>query len=188
MQERRVWKPHPQTIVSAGLVVIFAWAIAEAWSWPLRTRFFPMIVGVSMLVLAVVQLAKDVLRWMPAGEAQGPQRLAPKPGAEAPSAAAEGPESGQGESAVDEEPVLVRISLRETAMVGAQFLSFFVAMAVLGFLASISLYTALYLRWVGQVSWGRSVVAGVALGLISWAFFERFLHLPLPTGVLGQLG
>lgn len=182
LQARRVWKPHPQVIFSAALVAIFAWAVLEAQSWPLRTRFFPMIVGVSMLALALVQLGRDLLRRVPAGGAGAAARPDRGKTPEGPSQGQTGTQPAEVADVAGTEAVLARVSLRETAVAAAQLLSFFVVMAVLGFLPAIVLYTVVYVRRVGQVSWGYAILMGAGLGLFSWGLFERFLHLPLPAG------
>jgi hypothetical protein len=44
-------------LFSVGLAAVAGYAIASAWSWPLKAALFPLVTGVPLLVLALVQLA-----------------------------------------------------------------------------------------------------------------------------------
>jgi Tripartite tricarboxylate transporter TctB family len=41
---------------SLGLAAIAGYAVAAAWSWPLKAALFPLVTGVPLVVLAAVQL------------------------------------------------------------------------------------------------------------------------------------
>jgi hypothetical protein len=40
-----------------GLAFVAAYAVAAAWSWPLKAALFPLVTGVPLLVLALIALA-----------------------------------------------------------------------------------------------------------------------------------
>ncbi len=44
-------------LFSLGVAAVAGYAIAAAWSWPLKAALFPLVTGLPLLVLALLQLA-----------------------------------------------------------------------------------------------------------------------------------
>lgn len=155
---------HPQTVFTLFLLATFGWAIIEGLKWSPRTRFFPMLVAIPMLVLAAYQLWRDLT-----GRSLAEDQEHREAGGEAPAPA--GPE----------------VPPREMPAVVAQFLSFFLCLWLLGFMVTVPLFTFAYLRLVSRDSRLLSAVFAAAVWLFTWALFDRLLHLPLPQGVLFKM-
>ena len=62
-------------VIGVLLVTLLTWAVWEAQDWPARTRFFPLVIGYPMLVLAAMHLAYSLwLGLRPPRFEQGPAR------------------------------------------------------------------------------------------------------------------
>jgi len=44
-----------EALFSLGLAALAGYAVAAAWSWPLKAALFPLVIGVPLLVLALMQ-------------------------------------------------------------------------------------------------------------------------------------
>jgi hypothetical protein len=60
---------------------------------------------------------------------------------------------------------------------------FFVAVSVVGLIATTVAFTAAYLRVSVRAGWLFSAIYAVALGLVLWLVFGELLAIPLPEGV-----
>ena len=66
-------------VIGVLLVTLLAWALLEAQDWPARTRFFPLIIGYPMLVLAAIHLGYSLwLGLRPAGPWQALEEPEPE--------------------------------------------------------------------------------------------------------------
>lgn len=128
-------------------------------------------VAVPVLAGSLLQLAVD-LRLLPAGWFVAATLAGPQPGRNGASA----------------EPIgLENASLRDTAVVLAQFLAFFAGAYLFGLLVAGPLYAFVYLRYVSRESWLRSGVLAAVLWLTTWVVLEKLLLLRFPNGLLDFL-
>lgn len=151
-----------QVLLSLFVAALAGVALTAAAAWPIKTAFYPRVIGVPLLVLAA---AEFILILRGAEDRAGSQAMdielsdAPDPG----------------------------LALRRTAGIFAWILGFFLGIVLLGFPLAIPLFVLAYLRGQGKESWPLSVaLAGVAW-LAFNALFVRLLHLPFPEGVLLRL-
>ena len=147
------------SIFSFFLAVLAAFAIGSAWSWPFKTRLFPLATAIPLLVLALVQLALD-LRGK-AGPADGP--------------------------AVDlalSSEVPETIARRRTLLTFAWMAGFIALVFLIGFPLAVPLFMFCYLMLQSAAGWWRSL----ALTAVAWGFFyglfERLLRFPFGEGVI----
>lgn len=59
-----------------------------------------------------------------------------------------------------------------------------VLIPLLGQYISSALFAVVFIRVVGKVSWIRSTIIGLAMGLILTFFFSELLGIPLPSGAI----
>jgi len=146
-------------IFSFFLVVLAAFAIGSAWSWPFKTQLFPLVTAIPLLVLVLVQLFVDLR-----GKAE----------------AADGP-------AVDlalSTEVPEAIARRRTLLTFAWMVAFIALVFLIGFPLAVPLFMFCYLMLQSAAGWWRSL----ALTAVAWGFFyglfERLLRFPFGEGVV----
>lgn len=66
----------------------------------------------------------------------------------------------------------------------AWFAGFFGALWLVGLLATVPVYTALYLRAEARLPWHLAALVAAGAWAAVWALFVNILHVPLPRGVL----
>jgi putative tricarboxylic transport membrane protein len=58
---------------------------------------------------------------------------------------------------------------------------------LIGIYVSSALFIALFMRLAGRYSWLRSVIVGLAVGMIAFVLFEIWFKIPLPKGPFERL-
>jgi hypothetical protein len=146
-----IWLP----IFSLLVVVLFAWALWQAWDWDLRPGLFPWVVGFLALPLALLQLNLDV-----AGAVKT---------------------IGHGlAKARDQEATRL---MRETVKISAWILGYFVAIWLVGFSLAIAATTFLYLK-LAKERWLTALVLTFFAWVSFYGLFVYLLHVPFPEGQL----
>jgi hypothetical protein len=143
--------------LSLAIACLAGYALYASWSWPFRTALFPRIIALSILLLALIELALSV--WRIEGEREG--------------------------HAVDfqftdtVEPALAR---KRTITIIIWTLGFLVLILLIGFPLAVPIFVLAYLRIAGREPWTLAIV----LTALSWVFmeglFNRFLHIPFAEG------
>jgi hypothetical protein len=148
-----------RALFTLGVVAVAAYAVASARAWPLKAALFPLVMGIPLLGLALVQLVLD-LRRRP-GTAEAPALdLAP---------------------AAEVAPELARW---RTLAIFAWMVGFIALVVLVGFALAVPLFTFGYLALQGAVGWGLSVVLAAAAWGFFHAVFERLLRLPFEPGLV----
>ena len=152
-------------VIGVLLVTLLTWAVWEAQDWPARTRFFPLIIGYPMLVLAAMHLAYSLwLGLRPPRFEQGPAR----PAAEA------GPVL---------DPVVVR---RRTLEISFWAVAFALGLWLLGFKVGGLVMPTIFLHYQAHELWRTSVLYSLGVYLFFWAGLEQALSFPLPPGRIAR--
>jgi len=138
-----------------AIMILSAWGIVSAWSWPLKAALFPLVISIPLFCLA----AAEVL-WVLFGSA-------------AQSAAADFKLS-------DDLPQ--DVALRRTLLATGWILGFFAVIVLFGFLAAVPLFVFLYLKMQGEEGWIFSVAFTLAVWGFFYGLFGLLLHLPFPRG------
>lgn len=74
--------------------------------------------------------------------------------------------------------------LRNTLIFVGMLLVFILALPFLGMYISATLFALAFLKVIGEVSWPRTVIIGLIMGLGLTYCFDELLNLPLPSGGL----
>lgn len=146
-------------LFTLALVLVVAWVVWQgATVWGRRSGLFPLVIGIPVLLLAVVQLVID---------ARGLGATSP----------------AEAHPPVDEEVPRDRVRQRTVGII-ATILGFVVGIWLFGFIVTVPLVTFLYLKIVAQERWPLSVFLSAAAGLGFYAIFVVGLGVPAPFGVL----
>jgi hypothetical protein len=161
-------------IFSLGLAGAFFWGIVEAWQWPLQTRLFPMVFSIPMLALAIYHAAKCIRVDSFRGVPMASDEL---------STLAEGNDPPP----VLEASALINARSRDILTPALQCLTFYLSVALFGLLATVALFSLLYLRLVSRQAWWRSLEITALASLITWGGFQTLLHMRIPSGILWRI-
>jgi hypothetical protein len=154
-------------LISVLVVFFFLWIVWESRNWPTQSKLFPWALGLSSLVLALIQvaIAARAARRRPAAEAglsDGRARA--------------------GASSVSEGAVARR---RAFIMCG-WVVGFFLGICLLGFKVGAFGLTFLFLRFTAKETWATSAGMAVASYLFFWLVFDVALGVPLDNGFIGD--
>jgi TctA family transporter len=140
------------------VAILLALALFQSRNFGYRAGLFPWVIGIPTLILALVQLSKNL--W----------------GREKPKAAL-----AAWEAAVDVSPEVVR---HRTVSILIWTIGFFIAIWLLGFSYAVPVAMVLYLKIAGREKWPITI----AVSFFTWAFcyglFERVLSIPFPDGLI----
>jgi hypothetical protein len=138
--------------------VTIALALWQSRNFGYRAGLFPWVIGTPTLLLALLQLARDVL---------GKKKKA-----------------AHGESQVE---IDSHVIWQRTAAIILWTFGFFVAIWLLGFSYAVPLTMLLYLRLAGKESWTMTALVTFFSWLFYWSLFEKMLNVPFPEGLLISL-
>ncbi len=141
-------------VFSLSLAAVAAYAVVAALAWPLKAALFPLVMGIPLLALALVQLGLDL---RDAGE---PAEAAP-----------------EGSRTRSE-------TARRTLAVFAWMAAFIVLVLLLGFPIAVPLFVFCYLSMQSRAGWGLSIALAAGAWGFFHVVFERLLHFPFEAGLL----
>jgi len=147
-----------KALFSLVVVVLIALALWQSRNFGFRAGLFPWAIGIPTLVLALLQLNKDVT------------------GRKKPKAAA-----ATWEAALDVTPYL---ATRRTLAILAWTVGFFVMIWLLGFTYAVPVVMILYLKFAGREKWPMTLIVTFFTWLFFHGLFERALNVPFPEGWL----
>jgi hypothetical protein len=147
------------SVFSLFLAAVAAFAVVSASAWPFKAALFPLVMGIPLLVLALVQIVLDL---------QG--RTDP----------AEGPAMDLAPSA----EVAPEIARRRTIAIFAWMAGFIVLVLLVGFPLAVPLFTFSYLMLQSAAGWWRSIALTAAAWGFFYGLFERLLHFPFGSGLI----
>ncbi|OGQ72670.1 MAG: hypothetical protein A3G94_02090 [Deltaproteobacteria bacterium RIFCSPLOWO2_12_FULL_60_16] len=145
-------------LFTLSIVLLTAWALWEGRNFDFHSGLFPWTIGISLFVLATIQLGVDLL-----GKKLG---------------------TGAAGSAQTRSEVPKRVARLRTARICAWNFGYCLAVWLFGFSLAIPLITFLYLKAEAREKWWMSIVLTFAAWAFFYALFDRFLHVPFPTGKL----
>jgi len=146
-------------LFSLAMAVFFALAIWDARTWPSRARIFPMAIFVPVLMLALVNLVKEL---------RHPRKKAVT-------------------DVWTGSPMNQDLVRRRTAGIIAWILGFFLATWGFGFLLGFPLAIFLFLKVASRESWTTSILITSGSWAFIVILFVRLLHFPFPEGQLFEL-
>jgi len=145
-------------VLALCVMAAAGYGAAAAWSWPEKTRLFPLVIAVPLFCLAVAELVWSLAG---SGEPRGDVR--------------------DFQFAHGLPPEEAR---KRAAFAGAWIAGFFAAVVLLGFPIAVPLFVFLYLRLEARESWVLCAVFAAVVSGVFYALFDRLLHLPFPQGWL----
>jgi TctA family transporter len=146
-----------KALFSVVVVVLIALALWQSRNFGFRAGLFPWAIGIPTLVLALLQLIKDVT------------------GRKKPKSAA------VWEGALDIPP---EVATRRTLAIIGWTLGFFVMIWLLGFTYAVPVVMILYLKFAGREKWPMTLIVTFFTWLFFHGLFERALNVPFPEGLL----
>jgi putative tricarboxylic transport membrane protein len=146
-----------KALFSVVVVVLIALALWQSRNFGFRAGLFPWAIGIPTLVLALLQLSKDVT------------------GRKKPKAAA------VWEAALDIPP---EVATRRTLTIIGWTVGFFVMIWLLGFAYAVPVVMILYLKFAGREKWPMTLIVTFFAWLFFHGLFERALNVPFPEGLL----
>ncbi len=155
---------------AGAIALLFTWALFEAQGFRAQARLFPLVIGVTGLLLVVVYLVSGLRQETSATEP--------------PAADAFGAPEGLAEPA---EALPPEVRQRRTAAILAWTVGFALATWLLGFPLAVPLATFAYLKMGARESWVTSVVFAAVTGAVFYGLFVEIVHLPFEDGVLVSL-
>lgn len=142
-------------IFSLSIVVLFAWALWDAWHWSFRPGLFPWVVGFLGVPLTVLQLGKDIA----------------------------GFRKTIGQGLVRKRDEEGRRLMRETRKILAWIFGSFFAIWLLGFSVAVPVITFAYLK-AAKERWRITLVLTFCAWVCFYTLFIYLLHVPFAQGLL----
>jgi hypothetical protein len=147
------------SLFSFFLAIVAAYAVVSASAWPFKAALFPLVMGIPLLVLALVQLVFDL---------QGKTDPAEAPAMDlAPSA-----------------DVAPEIARRRTLSIFAWMAAFVALVLLVGFPLAVPLFMFSYLMLQSAAGWWGSLALTAAAWGFFYGLFERLLHFPFGAGII----
>ena len=148
----------PRTLFSLLVLVFFGYLVWEAQGWRLQARLYPLVIGIPMIALAVINIVQEL---------RGPKK----------EAASNTPVDFQLTQTV--EPA---VAVRRTLNMLSWIVGFLAGIWVLGFSITIAGMTFGFLKIQNKEGWRMSLVLTASAWLVYYVVFERTLLLPFPEG------
>ena len=157
-------KPRINFNFLLALAVAFmgGYALYVSNEWPFRTAFFPRMIAISLLLLALIEMALSVF----------------------------GTEKEREGHAVDFElttDIDSLVARRRTLTIIVWILGFFALILSVGFPLGVPVFVFLYLKWAGKERWGLTLLLTILSWLLIKGLFDWLLHLPFPPGWIFSL-
>jgi TctA family transporter len=146
-------------LFTAGIIIIFAWALWESKSFGFRAGLFPWAIGYPVLALAGVQFILELM-----GKGRGGEL--------------------GGEPEIDLPKEIVR---RRTAGILGWIIGFFLLIWLIGFSYAVPITTFFYLKLSGKEKWPITIVFTAATWGFFYGVFDYALRIPFPEGLLISL-
>ena len=158
-----------ELLISVLVVLFFVWILWEARNWPAQSKLFPWSLGLSSLVLALIQVAI-------AGHAAFKE-----PCLDAETGVGNGPASR------DRSPAGSEAAARWRALVLCGWIvGFFLGICLLGFKVGALCLTFFFLKFTANENWTISAAIAVGSYLFFWLVFDVALGVPLDNGLIGD--
>jgi hypothetical protein len=140
------------------VLIFFVFFVYEARNWRLQARLYPWTIGIPMVLLAVIQLVRDLK-----GSRQQEAEATPM--------------DYRFSQTIDETE-----ARRRTLNIFAWIFGFFVGVWLLGFSLAVPLLVFCYLKIQAEEGWVLSTLLTAVAWLLFWGLFQRLLRLPFPEG------
>lgn len=149
-------------LFTLAVVIFSTYAVVSARDWPLATKVFPWIVGIPVMILSVIQLAREIYYSM---------------------STASRAKEDTGDLQVDWN-MASKLVAAKAGNFFAWLLGFFFCIWLLGFFLAVPLYTFLYLKLQARERWPTTIGLTLATFVFFAVLFDQILHMPWPRPVI----
>ncbi|MFK8252304.1 tripartite tricarboxylate transporter TctB family protein [Ancylobacter terrae] len=170
--------PYGDWVITLAFLAMMGGAYGLSLNWPPHTAFFPQLLAITGMVMCLVQLG--LLVWQARTRPPAPEKERYAANGEV--ALVEGDEEQGNEDEFHK--VFTHADGRSWAACLGWVGLFFAAMHLIGILATLPVFTVLYLRVVAKASWRTCLLYVLGTAGVMYLLFVMFLHLPLPQGIL----
>jgi hypothetical protein len=172
-----------ELLLSALFVLFLIWTLWEARNWPAPSKLFPWSLGLSVLLLAMVQLA---VAWRAAFRVSPAVSVRMKKARRDDELTREHERGGEHASA-ESSPVrsLDTARWRILAICG-WIVAFFLGIWLVGFKLGSLLLTFAFLKFTANERTLISAALAAGTSLFFWLVFDIALKIPLDNGILGH--
>jgi hypothetical protein len=161
MNPRAFLSTRSSLLLSVPVLLVFAVAVWQmvmfSPPYPLRAKLFPLLVAVPMLVIALYQVAVEIM---------GSRRTAT---------------AARTQESAAETATASAADLRQGLL---WFAAFFAGLWALGFLVAVPLFTFSYFVLAGGDRWYWGLLGAVVSIVLLWGMFDQWLHIPLLHGAI----
>ncbi len=162
-----------KVLMSLVMLAIFAGMVAMAATYPPETRFLPFVIGIPGIVLALIQVATEIVD----------ARRAAAPAAAAPARRATLRETTAAKAeAILEPPADVR---REIVLL-AYLVGLAAAILMLGFWLAIPLFVIAFLRFRERETWTLTLTLTASAWVVLYLVFDSVLGIIVHEGFLTE--
>jgi hypothetical protein len=147
--------------MTAAIVVVTGWMVLTAWSWPFRAALFPLVVGIPVFVMAVIELSLTLL-----GKVKGVE------------------EESLGADFQLSDILDSSLANRRTIHMVLWIIGFFALILVTGFPIAAPIFFFSYLKFGARESWGTAVGLAAVAWLAFYGLFVFLLNTPFEDGWL----
>lgn len=165
---------QPRMLFTLFMAAIFCLVVFTARGWPLGTRLLPWVVGITMLILSLVQLALDLYRSTRSVYTQ-------RDSAET------------GDLQIDW-TISTRLVVRRAANFFGWLVGLVLGIWLLGFFVAVPLFAFFYLKIEAKEGWLLTLLMSGAALLFLIGIFDQILHIhwhqplvPWPAAMLKRL-
>lgn len=149
--------------ITFAFLLFFIITVALAQGWPFVARLFPWTIGIAGIILGVIQLYRDLTGWWPENE---------------------GGASGLQVDEVVENRLPLSVEVRRAGVLFGMLAGIALAVWSLGFSVAMPAFVLAYMRFEGRESWPIVLLMTGITILFVTVFFEQFLEIPWPEGVI----
>ena len=172
-----------ELLLSALFVVFLIWTLWESRNWPAPSKLFPWALGLSVLLLAMVQLA---VAWRAAFRVSPGVSVTMEKAREEDELTREH-ERGEEHGSRALSPVRSLDTARWRILtICGWIVAFFLAISLVGFKFASLLLTFAFLKFTAAEGLLISAAIAVGTSLFFWLVFDTALKIPLDNGILGH--
>lgn len=161
-------------VLTVLLLALFGGGYLAAGQWSFQAGLFPHIVTGAGFVIAVLHLARALLRLRPSAVVAAASGARPRT------------HGGDEDEEINEDEAAYLFQTagpRRWAAALGWVAAFFVLLYVAGLYLTAPIFSLFYLRFVGRRTWLFSAIYAVVLGVVLYLAFDVALDVPTPPGL-----
>ncbi len=143
--------------ICLSLALIALWVVISALKWPLRAALFPVVIGIPVFIMAMIEVYLDMFIKKESDEARG----------------------ADFQLSEDMDPALAN---RRTIVIFVWLLGYFFLILFVGLSAAIPIYFILYFKLAGREKWGITLILSALAWACFYGLFIRLLRTPFTPG------